>query len=283
MTGRTSLKDPHMQKPRSKGTEQCSSYTTCALIGQKLRQQGCANAVPGHQGRFYSCFGSGIPQIIFKAAVSTQEEELPWWLYLEEQSTPFSCHKSDTNSLRQKHTFFSTPLHKTAAVSAEVAAGQEGVFKHTPLLQNLSHCEPFADKEKAEMMPISTMVSPQTELSGLGSIQTLLKVFPTVTATLAENPFFRQEVPTASSGSHPLSLNTTHTHDSLPSHLLRCSMWCWQQHRHDSRQGRHGAALRSLHLTPSQAGRTQEHQVTQVAKLLATTQVHSISQQVSFS
>lgn len=64
-------------------------------------------------------------------------------------STPF-CHKSDTNSLRQKHIFFSIPLHRTAAVSGEAAAGQEGIFKHTPFLQNLSHCEPFADKEEAE-------------------------------------------------------------------------------------------------------------------------------------
>lgn len=83
-------------------------------------------------------------------------------------------------------------------------------------------------------------------------------MFPVVTATLAENAFFRPEVPTAFSGSHPLSLNTTHIHDSLPSHLLRCSTWSWQQHRHDSGQGRHGAALRSLHLIPSWAGRTQE-------------------------
>lgn len=127
-------------------------------------------------------------------------------------------------------------------------------------------------------MPISTTVSPQTELSGLGSIQTLLKVFPTVTATLAENTFFRPEVPTASSGSHPLSLNTTHIHGSLPSHLLRCSTLCWQQHRRHSRQERHGAALRSLHLTPSHTGRTQEH-----GQTVGHHSSPSISQKVSFS
>lgn len=66
---------------------------------------------------------------------------------LEEQNTHFSCHKSATNLLRQKHTFFPIPLHRTAAVSVEVAPGQEGIFKHTPLLQNLCHCEPFADKK----------------------------------------------------------------------------------------------------------------------------------------
>lgn len=68
----------------------------------------------------------------------------------EEQNTPFSCHNSETNLLRYKHTFFSIPLHRTAAVSGEVAAGQEGIFKHTPLLQNLCHCEPCADKEEDE-------------------------------------------------------------------------------------------------------------------------------------
>lgn len=46
--GRTPVKDPHMQKPRSKGTEHCSSCTTGMLMGQTLRQQGCANTFPGH-------------------------------------------------------------------------------------------------------------------------------------------------------------------------------------------------------------------------------------------
>lgn len=44
--------------------------------------------------------------------------------------------------------FFSIPLHRIAAVSGEVAAGQEGIFKHTTLLQNLSHCSPLLTRKK---------------------------------------------------------------------------------------------------------------------------------------